>query len=222
MTSPFSSDSLSHLSIFPLPQAVFFPHTLLPLHIFEPRYRKMIADAIEREAPLAIVRLHEDGSDYFGRAGIHKVAGLGRILEHRKLPDGRYYLLLQGLARVRICEELETPEPYRIVRAELLPDVYPGDLNMLLATRATLQSFVMGLGQAQPRAAAALAEILNATDNPSIIADVIASLLVSDPAARQTLLETPEVIERLEVVTATLAELLSMQEADEEGHLVLN
>jgi hypothetical protein len=222
MLTHVSLDSLSRLPIFPLPQTVFFPHTLLPLHIFEPRYRKMTADVLANDLPMAIAQLTGDGSDSFGVPNVHPVAGLGRILEHRRLPDGRYYLLLQGLARVRIEEELDTPEPYRIVRAGLLEDEYPLDPHSLVVARATLQSFVLGLSRTQPRIASALAEILKATDEPSVIADVIASLLITDAEERQRLLETPRVDLRLEAVTGVIAELVSVPAEDEEGHLVTN
>lgn len=222
MTSPLSSEALSRLPIFPLPQTVFFPHTLLPLHIFEPRYRKMTADVLARDLPLAVVQLKEDEPTVFGLPAIHRVAGVGRVIEHRRLPDGRYYLLLQGLARVRIREELDTAEPYRIVRAELLRDEYPGNPNSLVADRVSLQSFVLSLARAQPRIAAALAEILRATDDPSVISDVIASLLVTDPDDRQQLLETVRVDDRLENVTAAIAELVGASAQDDGGGLVLN
>jgi Lon protease-like protein len=78
------------LPIFPLPNVVFFPHTLLPLHIFEPRYRKMLADCLAGERRLAVVLLRPGWeADYYGRPAVHSVAGAGEIIQSEMLPNGR-------------------------------------------------------------------------------------------------------------------------------------
>src|SRR5579862_8599675 len=97
--------ALAELPIFPLPRLVFFPNTMLPLHVFEPRYRKMLADCLETHGAMAVVRMDPTTS----RAGrgpdrIAKVAGTGIIVHHEQLPDGRSNLVLAGSARVALEE----------------------------------------------------------------------------------------------------------------------
>jgi Lon protease-like protein len=111
------------LPLFPLPETVFFPHTLLPLHIFEPRYRAMVADCLAGEKRMVVVRLLPGWEqDYYGRPPIHTVAGVGEVVEVERLPDGRYNILLKGFARVLIEEELPPTEAYRVARCRPLED----------------------------------------------------------------------------------------------------
>ena len=138
-------EHLDHLALFPLPNAVFFPQTMLPLHIFEPRYRAMTIEALEQGVPIAVVKLKEPRQPADnGLPAFHDIGGAGFVLHHQKLPDGRYNILLEGRARVRILEELETDKPYRVGRAELIPDVHEtsGAVNTLMTT---LRGCVVGL-----------------------------------------------------------------------------
>lgn len=104
--------------VFPLPDIVLFPHALLPLHIFEPRYRTMIADAISNNRLVALARLKDDFQDLYHtkQAPIFAEACLGRVTADQRLPDGRFYLILEGVVRVTIDEEVETDKPYRVAR----------------------------------------------------------------------------------------------------------
>jgi Lon protease-like protein len=109
--------------LFPLPNLVFFPRVVQPLHIFEARYRQMTADALASDRLIALVKLcpgwEEAGSE---PPAIHLVACLGRIAANQKLHDGRYNLLLQGLSRIRVVRELTTDRLYRSAEVELLHD----------------------------------------------------------------------------------------------------
>ena len=90
------------LPIFPLPDVTFFPHTLLPLHVFEARYRAMVMDALARDRRLAIVRLRAGfEAAYAGKPAVHAVAGVGEIVSFERLATGRYNILVRGDARVR-------------------------------------------------------------------------------------------------------------------------
>ena len=102
--------------VFPLSNAVLFPDTVLPLHIFEPRYRQMIRDVSGGEGHLAIALL-EPGyeEDYEGSPAFHRVGTLGRIEDLESLPDGRFNLHLVGLRRVEL-EEIPSPTRYRVAR----------------------------------------------------------------------------------------------------------
>ncbi|HEY4220241.1 MAG TPA: LON peptidase substrate-binding domain-containing protein, partial [Myxococcota bacterium] len=112
--------ALEALPIFPLPGTVFFPHTLLPLHVFEPRYRQLTADVLAGHQHIAVVQLDEERSD--ARVpGVAKVAGVGRVVHHERLPDGRYHILLQGVGRAVLVEELPADGLlYRRARTDLL------------------------------------------------------------------------------------------------------
>src|SRR5262245_15215325 len=107
--------------LLPLPNVVLFPKVMLPLHIFEPRYRQMTGDALAGDRLIGMVLLRpgsEAGDE--GKPALSPVACLGRIVAEQLLEDGRYNLLLRGLSRVRIVEELEQQKLYRMARVELL------------------------------------------------------------------------------------------------------
>ena len=130
--------------LFPLPGLVFFPCATQPLHIFESRYRSLAADALAGDRLIALVLL-KDGweEDYDDRPGIHRVAGLGRIVADQLLPDGRYNLVLRGLARVRILEELPNADPYRQSRVQVLEDQSTADVDELMGLRTALADLML-------------------------------------------------------------------------------
>src|SRR5688500_19036057 len=95
------------VALFPLPTLVLFPHTIVPLHIFEPRYRAMVGDALLGDRLIAMALLKPGwGKDYEGAPPVHEVVGVGRILRDERTGDGRYNILLEGIARARIEEHL--------------------------------------------------------------------------------------------------------------------
>jgi uncharacterized protein len=101
------------LPVFPLPNVVFFPRTYLPLHIFEPRYRRMVADAAAGGQCIAMALLKEGWEEeYYGNPPIYPVACVGRLVSVQPLPDGKSNILLQGLERCDITEE-HYEKPYR-------------------------------------------------------------------------------------------------------------
>jgi Lon protease-like protein len=109
--------------LFPLPNLVLFPQVVQPLHIFEPRYRQMTADSLAGDRLLAMALLQPGwDADYEGRPPLFPVVCLGRIVAEQQLPDGRFNLLLRGLSRARVLEEIPDEKPYRIARLELLVD----------------------------------------------------------------------------------------------------
>src|SRR5215211_4426116 len=105
--------------LFPLPNFVLFPCVIHPLHIFEPRYRQMTADALEGDRLIALV-LPKLGyeADQSESPPVHPVACLGKIIADQKLEDGRYNLLLSGLSRVQIIREMPHSKLYRKAKAE--------------------------------------------------------------------------------------------------------
>src|SRR3954451_15222395 len=116
-----SIGGLSAVPLFPLPNVVLFPRAILPLHIFEERYKAMAADAIADDRQIAMALLKPGWErNYYGRPTIEPVVCVGLILSHEKLPDGKYNFLLQGQRRARISREIAGVDvPYRV--AELHP-----------------------------------------------------------------------------------------------------
>lgn len=118
--------------LFPLPNVVLFPHALLPLQIFEPRYRRMTADVLDGEQLIAM-SLMRPGWDRLPSNAvppIHRMVGLGKIIAHEKLDDGRYHLVLRGMARARLLGEQAVDLPYRIGQLEICSDV-PGKADSI-------------------------------------------------------------------------------------------
>lgn len=122
----FDSASFSgRARLFPLPNLVMFPHVLQPLHIFEPRYREMLEDAMADDRLIAMSILAPGWEKHYeGRPALESVACLGRVVTHQKVENGRYNLLLAGLKRVRIVHELPPTKAYREARVEIIDDVY--------------------------------------------------------------------------------------------------
>lgn len=124
------------LPVFPLPNVVFFPRMYLPLHIFEPRYRDMVADAAAGRQCVGMALLKEGWEeDYYGNPPIFDMGCVGRLVSVQPLPDGRFNILLQGLSRFEICEQFYEKR-YRQARVRLKPDVGPVSLEP--AIRETL------------------------------------------------------------------------------------
>jgi uncharacterized protein len=143
MTQPSLTDAaLEHFSglapLFPLPNVVLFPHGLLPLHIFEPRYRQMTADALEGEQLIAMSLLRPGWEHWQGHQPppIHTMVGLGQIIAHERIDDGRYMLVLRGLARAKVIREEDVELPYRIGRLELCRDKVPTKCDFDRRSRA--------------------------------------------------------------------------------------
>lgn len=194
--------ALHELPIFPLPQVILFPRAVLPLHVFEPRYRTMISDALSTHGAIAMGLLDPSGEkDEHGHPRIASVAGIGLIVEHQTLPDGRSNILLHGEARVRLSELPFVP-PYRRARATLLEEVQStvsdGDKASLFAAAT---AFVSELAKRDPNVRFQLPRNLP----PGAIADLCAHHLVIDARARQAVLEELDVAARVRRVISELA-----------------
>ncbi len=124
--------------LFPLPNVVLFPHGLLPLHIFEPRYRQMTADALEGEQLIAMSLLRPGWEKIptHQLPPVHPMVGLGRIIAHERVEDGRYMLVLRGLSRAKVIREELVELPYRIARLELCQDQVPTECDFDRRQRA--------------------------------------------------------------------------------------
>ena len=131
----------TRLSIFPLPGALLFPGMQLPLHIFEPRYRAMVSDAMARDRRIGMIQPRDqprdqtDGDDQPPQ--LYDLGCVGRIAEVEALEDGRYNLILEGVALFRVVRELDVTTAFRQVEAELLP--VTEDEQLSLGRRSSLE-----------------------------------------------------------------------------------
>ncbi len=125
-----SSPDIQELAIFPLPNVVFFPHTVLPLHIFEPRYRQMVADALEGNRQIGMALLQPGWESRQDESPeVFNTGGMGLIVQYKPLEEGRYNILLSGRHRYRIMEFIRET-PYRVARVRLLDEVKPSSQEM--------------------------------------------------------------------------------------------
>jgi len=196
------------LPIFPLPDVTFFPHTLLPLHVFEARYRAMVTDALARDRRLAVVKLKPGfEASYAGKPAVHAVAGAGEIVSWERLATGRYNILVKGEWRVRIESERPSDTLYRIVTAQPLDEVAP--TTDAAAALARIRDACGRLLQALDRPPDLLDTALASGQLPGVIADRIAAAVVPDAGLRQELLETLDVSRRLERLGLALEQLVN-------------
>jgi uncharacterized protein len=191
------AEDLERLAIFPLPEAALFPHTHLPLHVFEPRYRALVEHALAGRRVLAVARL-KPGYEavYAARPPVFDTCGAGVIVEHFAHPDGRYHIGLRGLARVRILAELPPELPYRLVRAQIVPDVA---VNPALASALQTQIKTLwgALSPTLPESLRDLAQVTENAHDAGSYADHLSAALVGDGDMSQALLAEPDPCERL-------------------------
>lgn len=186
---PALADALPSLPIFPLPNCVLLPGGLLPLHVFEPRYRELTRDVLAGHHLMGIARLRPGyDSSYYGKPAVYEHVGVGRIICSEELPDGRFALLLRGVGRVKIARELASERAYRLVEARLLEDnrCDPADAQDHLRR---LVSLCDRLAEVLEEGGPQLRDLVRSSDDPGTCADAIAAALIMDPDMRQGLLE---------------------------------
>ena len=193
--------ALQRLPLFPLPNVVLFPHALLPLHIFEERYRAMVRDILSGARFIAVSLIAADAVEGEEKPPVQPIAGVGEVVMAHELPDGRFNLVVRGRARVHIDEELASDRPYRLVTATLVPDnaVEPGELR---DADQALRALINQLADAIPEGGELLRQVVASQPTPAELVDVVAAALIVDPLLRQRLLETRDIGKRIERVAA--------------------
>src|ERR1041385_3743319 len=137
---PDDALDLSAVPLFPLPSVVLFPRAVLPLHIFEDRYRAMTADALTGDRLLAMALLRPGwGKGYYAKPAIEPVVCVGRIISHEQLPDGKYNFLLEGLVRAVVIKEIKVDVPYRLAELRRL-EIVPASNDQLAPLRERMTS----------------------------------------------------------------------------------
>lgn len=194
--------------LFPLPNVVLFPHVILPLHIFEPRYRQMTQDSLAGDRLVTIVQgcPVDPTNPWTEPMPIRDVACVGKIIQHERLPDGRFNMLLLGCRRVRLVREVAAPKLYRVAEATLLEEEEPAD--SLDAGRGDLVGLFLEVLQMRHRLDPDLARLLNSDLPLGVLCDIMAHALDLPPAIKQSLLEETRVGHRVESLASLLQTLL--------------
>ncbi len=183
--------SMNRLSIFPLPGAVLFPGLQLPLHIFEPRYRALVGDALVRDRKIAMIQPQRpvDGAPLF------QVGCVGRIGDVEAMDDGRYNIVLEGESRFRIIRELDVTTAFRQVEAEMLEDDDSAVLSSVERAGFEYEARRFSDGQGYN----VDWDSVERLDDLSLI-NGVAQIAPFDPASKQALLEANSLSERCELL----------------------
>jgi Lon protease-like protein len=190
------------IPIFPLPNVVLFPNVFLPLHIFEPRYRAMVADALKGDRIIGMTLLRPGfETDYDGRPAVYETGCAGLITHSEPLSDGRYNIVLRGLEKFRIVDE-DTSQPYRLAHIEALPeatdDAERADIRARRQRLEAVLAATIERSSGEPRFPPAVPD--------DDLVNALAQYLPLEPVERQALLERRGIAERCR----GLIELLEM------------
>lgn len=198
-----------------LPNTALFPHTIMPLYIFEPRYRAMLANALATHRMFSVAMQHPDRV----RETPTEVAGIGLIRASVENKDGTSHLIVQGLTRIQLGKQIQS-KPYRVHQIEVLPTTQanPVTADALMSKVRELVALIFDEGlypgaeiiqkvpgdEAGSPLDAQTAESykqflrqIEKIEEPEIFVDAIGGMLLASPAERQVLLETPAIEERL-------------------------
>ncbi|WP_165248162.1 LON peptidase substrate-binding domain-containing protein [Paludisphaera soli] len=187
-------DFTGRARLFPLPGVVMFPHVVAPLHIFEPRYKRMAEDALDGDRLIAIVQVLPDpATSWKPNPPIAEVGCLGRIVHHERLADGRFNILLLGRKRVRLVRETSKPDlPYRTADVALIEDEPPSKVEEAAGRERLISRFRSVVGEAadvDPE----FFKLLDSADSLGALTDVMAHALPFPVESKQRLLAEPSV-----------------------------
>lgn len=190
------------IPIFPLPNVVLFPNVFLPLHIFEPRYRQMVEDALNGDRIIGMTLLRPGWErDYEGRPPVYPIGCAGVITHAERLPDGRFNIVLRGMEKFRVTGE-EAERPYRLAHVEPVPEPsFESVRTEMRGQRRRLEALLVPQpeGQADPKVPSAMPD--------EDLVNALAQYLEFDPVEKQALLERDGVLDRCR----SLIELLEMK-----------
>lgn len=184
--------TVKRISIFPLSGAILLPDMQLPLHIFEPRYRALVSDALARDRMIGMIQPKGGGDT----PSLFSVGCLGRIGDVEALEDGRYNIVLEGLQRFTLLRELDVTTPFRQIEGELWEEDEIGE-TLSLGERAALEMESRRFADAQGYAVDWNA--VGQLDDFSLV-NVIAQIAPFDVAAKQALLESKGLATRSELI----------------------
>ncbi len=203
---PIRLKMAERLSIFPLTGALLFPGLQIPLHIFEPRYRALVSDALARDRRIAMIQPQrpEEGAPLF------QVGCVGKIGDVEAMDDGRYNVVLEGQSRFRILRELDVTTQFRQIEAELILE--PKDEFLSSIERASFEREAKRFADAQGYSVDW--DSVTRLDDVSLI-DGVSQIAPFDPASKQALLEANTLNERCELLVQ-LMQFYSRRDGDDD------
>lgn len=220
----FDPQSFSGVTrLFPLTGVVLFPHAVLPLHIFEPRYRQMTTDAIMSDKLITIVQSMIPLEETARGPALEPVGCLGQIIMHERLPDGRYNILLAGAKRVRLIDEFRKPDKlYREAKVEILEDNQAAEVRPGCAAELAdrFLELLKKYDSGDPMATALRRAVSQRADN-GVLADLVAQALTLPSFLKQALLGEQGVPDRVEALLNILRPLtpdLSIEPDPRDGY----
>lgn len=181
---------MTRITIFPLAGAVLYPGLQLPLHIFEPRYRAMVSDALARDRLIGMIQPQRAQEG----APLYSIGCVGRIGDVEALEDGRFNIILEGQSRFRVISELDVTTPFRQVDAELIEDE---EEVLAPVERASFEREARRFADAQGYAVDW--DQVSRLDDMSLI-NGVSQIAPFDAAAKQALLEAPGLVARCELL----------------------
>jgi uncharacterized protein len=201
-------DFANQCRLFPLPSLVLFPHAMLPLHIFEPCYRQLTEDALATDRFVTMVQVPPPPKGSFWPEPVHimGVGCLGTIVQHERLPDGRFNFLLLGCKRVRLGKEQPSTKLYRLAEAEILDDKESDQPQE--PRRQQLVDLFRMVFEKRYRLDDDLAKRVNSTISLGVLSDIIAHALRLPPGIKQELLSETRVDRRVETLLVLLQTII--------------
>ena len=191
------------IPIFPLPNVVLFPNVFLPLHIFEPRYRQMVEDALNGDRIIGMVLLRQGWEgDYEGRPPVYLIGCAGVITHAERLADGRFHIVLRGMEKFRIAGE-DPAHPYRVASVVPVPEPPAESVRQeMRGERRRLETLLVPQPEGQPRDP----KVPSSMPDEDLV-NALAQYLEFDPVEKQALLERDGLLDRCR----SLIELLEIK-----------
>ena len=200
-----------HIAVMPLPNAILFPRVLLPLYIFEPRYKQMLADCLNSERVFAVALLCKGWEKEGHNPTPHPIAGVGVIRTCVARPDGSANVILEGMTRVRITEYVRL-RPYRMALVEPLK----GSEDAAGDKGEPLLKMVTQLAKARARLGVGLPKsvltVLRSVKNAEYLSDLVSYTVLDDYYDKQAMLETLDADERVEKLEALIQKKIQQLE----------
>lgn len=190
-------DKLQRITIFPLSGALLFPGLQLPLHIFEPRYRAMVQNVLIRDRQIGMIQPRPlQAHQNVEKPELYDIGCLGKIADVEALEDGRYNIILEGVARFRMVRELDVTTPFRQIEAEI--ETLPNESEFLSSIeRASIEREAKRFAESQGYMVdwAAVGQL-----DDELLINGIAQVAPFDPSSKQALLEAANLAERTELL----------------------
>ena len=202
--SMLTDKMFSAMPVFPLPRTVFMPGAVLPLHVFEPRYRELVAYCLAQEKVMAVATLREGyEEEYYGSPALHSAIGIGEIVAHQPFPDGRCNLALQFLDRAVIVKEVDSELSFRLFQIAPIEDEERQADDALKKLRALL----LQLGMTSPRVATEARRLVELDD--TMMMDSLARKVLETSPEQLTYLGSRSLPERVRLVYDGVAALMA-------------